>query len=37
MHKKSDNTEIKINTEADEVIENFLNHSKIAIKIIWNQ
>ena len=26
-----------INDEADEVIKNFLNYSKIDIKMIWNQ
>ena len=37
MHLKSDNVEIMINDEAHEIIENFLNHSKIDIKIIQNQ
>ena len=34
MHSKSDNIEIMINDEADEVIKIFLNYSKIDIKII---
>ena len=37
MHSKSNNIEIMIIDKADEVIENFLNHSKIDIKIIWNR
>ena len=38
MHSKSDNIEIIINDEANEVIEkNFLIHSKIDIKITWNR
>ena len=28
MHSKNDNIEMMINNEADEVIKNFLNHSK---------
>ena len=34
MHSKSDNIEIMISNEADEVIKNFLVHLKIDIKII---
>ena len=34
MHSKSDNIEIMISDEADEVIKNFLVHLKIDIKII---
>ena len=34
VHSKSDNIEIMINDEADEVIKNFLIHLKIHIKII---
>ena len=34
MHSKSDPREIIINDEADEVIEEFINHSNIGIKII---
>ena len=34
MHSKSDNIEIMINDKTDEIIENFLNHSKLDIKII---
>ena len=37
MHSKSDPREIIINDEADEVIEEFINHSNIGIKIIQNQ
>ena len=37
MHSKSDNIEIMIIEEADEVIKNFLIHKKIDIKIIYNQ
>ena len=37
MHSKSDNIEIMIIEEADEVIKNFLIHIKIDIKIIYNQ
>ena len=37
MHSKSDNTEIMINAEADEVIKDLLIHLKIDIKINWNQ
>ena len=37
MHSKSDNTEIMINGEADEVIKDLLIHLKIDIKINWNQ
>ena len=36
MHSKSDNIEIMINDEADEVIKSLIIHSKIDIKIIWN-
>ena len=34
MHSKSDNIQIMINDETDEVIENFFSHSLIDIKII---
>ena len=34
MYSKSDTIEIMINDEADEVIQNFLIHLKIDIKII---
>ena len=34
LTKVNDNIEILINDEADQVIKNFLNHSKIDIKII---
>ena len=34
MHSKSDNIEIMISDEADEVIKNFLIHLKIDIKKI---
>ena len=34
MHSKSYNIEVMINNEADEAIENFLNHSKIDFKTI---
>ena len=34
MHSKSDNIEIMINDEADEVIKELLIHLKIDIKII---
>ena len=37
MHSKSDNIEIMINDEADEVIKNFLINLEIDIKIIWNE
>ena len=37
MHSKSDDIKIMINDEAKEVIKNFLIHSKVDIKIIWNQ
>ena len=37
MHSKSDNTEIMISDEADEVIKNFSIHLKIYFKIIYNQ
>ena len=37
MHSKSDNIEIMINDEADEVKKNFLIHLKVDIKIIWNR
>ena len=36
MHSKSDNIEIMINDEANDVIKNLLIHSKTDIKIIWN-
>ena len=35
--KKSDNMEIVINDEPDEVIKNFLIDLKKDIKIIWNR
>ena len=34
MHAKSDNIEIMINDEADDIKKNYLNNSKIDIKII---
>ena len=34
IHSKSDNKKIMINDEADEVIKNFLIHSKIGVQII---
>ena len=34
MHSKSDNIEIMINDEADEVIKEVFDHLKIDIKII---
>ena len=37
MHSKSDNVEIVISDETDEVIKNVLIHLKIDIKIIYNQ
>ena len=37
MDSKSDNIEIMINHEADEVKKIFFSHSKIDIKIILNQ
>ena len=37
MHSKSDNIEIMINDEADEVIKELLNSLKTDIKIIWNR
>ena len=37
MHSKSDSIGIMINDEADEVIKNFLIHTKTDIKIIWNR
>ena len=37
MHSKTDNIEIMISDEADEVIRNFLIHSKLNIQIIYNQ
>ena len=37
MYSKSDDIKIMINDEAKEVIKNFLIHSKVDIKIIWNQ
>ena len=36
MPSKSDNIEIMINDESDEVIKKLLIHIKIDIKIIWN-
>ena len=36
MHSKSDNIEIMINYEADEVIKNFLIQLKSDTKIVWN-
>ena len=36
MHSKSDNIEIMINDQANDVIKNLLIHSKTDIKIIWN-
>ena len=36
MHSKSDNIEIIINDEADEVIKKLFDLLKIDIKIIWN-
>ena len=36
MHSKSDNIEIMINYEADEVIKNFLIRLKLDTKIVWN-
>ena len=33
MHSKSDNIKILINDGAAEIIKNFLNHSKIDIRI----
>ena len=35
MHLKSDNIEIMVSDEADEVIKNFLIHVKVYIKIIY--
>ena len=35
MHSKSDNIEIMVSDEADEVIKNFLIHVKVYIKIIY--
>ena len=37
MHSKSDNIEIAINGEADQVVQELLIHLKIDIKMIWNQ
>ena len=37
MHSKSDNIEIMINDEADEVVKELFDSLKIDIKIIWNQ
>ena len=37
MHSKSDNIEIMISDEADEVIKIFLIHLKIDIKVIYNR
>ena len=37
MHSKTDNIEVMIDHEADELENNFLIHLKIDIKIIWNQ
>ena len=36
MHSKSDNVEIMINDEADEVTKKLFDLLKIDIKIIWN-
>ena len=36
MHSKSDNIEIMINDEVDEVIKKLFDSLKIEIKIIWN-
>ena len=36
MHSKSDNVEIMIKDEANELMKNLLIYSKIDIKIIWN-
>ena len=35
MHSKSDNIEIKMNDETDEVIEELCEHSTKNIKICW--
>ena len=35
MHSKSDNIEIMINDKTDELIENFLNHFLIDMKLDW--
>ena len=35
MHSKSDKIETMMNDEADEAIEELLNHSKSDAKIIW--
>ena len=35
MHSKSDNIEIMVSDEADEVMKNFLIHVKVDIKIIY--
>ena len=37
MHSKSNNIEIIINDEADEVIKELFDSLKIDIKVIWNQ
>ena len=34
VHSKSDNMEIMTNDKADKVTEEFLNHSKIDVKIL---
>ena len=36
MHSRSDNIEIMIDDEANNVIKNLLIHSKIDAKIIWS-
>ena len=36
MHSRSDNIEIMIHDEANNVIKNLLIYVKIDIKIIWN-
>ena len=36
MHSRSDNIEIMIDDEANNVIKNLLIHSKIDVKIIWS-
>ena len=37
MHSKSENIEIMINEEANEVIKKLFDHSKIDIKISWSR
>ena len=36
MHSRSDNIEIMIDDEANNVIKNLMIHSKIDVKIIWS-